>query len=446
MAIPVGTSELKLYRRHTAHCTRFPGIKNKPETCKPNSKKEKLEDTCNCPIWCRGYLAKETEIVNGRLRPKRVFGSLGCTDWTPAEREMAKLYERGRFPSAEAGTKAKDSGAVTIRFAVDRYLTSRKDSSCDPIGKDTHNHYASLLDQRLIPFCAERDILYIRDFESTDLCKQFTESWQQLRRNAGEFLAMSTRRTELQRFRTFLKSCVDNDWMAKSGAQKIKMKNSNGAAEGERFGLELWEYRQMLNAPGSANLSAQENQETRVATELMRWTGLRISDAHKFNDAEIVSNETGDGWNADFIQKKTKQRCISPLPDHVVNMLRALPGRIENGRKYFFTCTYTALRERVDTLAVRAQKEKPFLHPFSPHCLRHTFAIQHLNHGTDISFVSKWLGHKSVAITLSHYGNWIKSTKQIAEERSRGANARMMAAMSQISTDLTNSSATPLGT
>jgi hypothetical protein len=32
---------------------------------------------------------------------------------------------------------------------------------------------------------------------------------------------------------------------------------------------------------------------------------VRISDAHKFTDWEIARNETGNGWNADFIQKNT---------------------------------------------------------------------------------------------------------------------------------------------
>src|SRR5947208_13832951 len=159
----------------------------------------------------------------------------------------------------------------------------------------------------------------------------------------------------------------------------------------------------------------------------MRWTGMRISDAHKFNDSEIVRDETGAGWNADFVQKKTKRRCVSPLPEHVFGMLRALPGQMKAGKKYFFTCTYTALRMRVDTLAERAQIDKPFTHAFSPHCLRHTFAIQHINVGTDVKLISKWLGHESVAVTLEHYGNWIHETKKLAEDVSRDANATMMA-------------------
>jgi len=170
--------------------------------------------------------------------------------------------------------------------------------------------------------------------------------------------------------------------MAKSGAEKIRFKSQKAAREEERYGLELEEYEQIMAAPDSADLTPQQNQETRAATELMRWTGMRISDAHKFCDSEIVRNEKGDGRNADFIQKKTKRRCVTPLPEHVVEMLNALPGQRKDGKNYFFTCTYTALRMRVDTLAQRAQKEKPFSHAFSPHCLRHYAASRTMPRGS----------------------------------------------------------------
>jgi integrase len=258
-----------------------------------------------------------------------------------------------------------------LRYAAERYLQSRKDGSLNPIEQDTYDHYASLINQRLIPFCDDKGIFYVRDFENKDVCSQFTESWRQLRRHTGELLAMTTRKTELERFRTFLRECVENEWMAKSGAEKIRFKNQKTAKGEERYGLELEEYEQMMAAADSTDLTAQQNRETRVATELMRWTGMRISDAHKFNASEIVRNETGHGWNADFIQKKTKRRCVTPLPEHVVEMLKALPGQMRDGKKYFFTCRYSALRMRIDTLAERGQKDKPFTHAFSPHCLRH---------------------------------------------------------------------------
>jgi len=83
---------------------------------------------------------------------------------------------------------------------------------------------------------------------------------------------------------------------------------------------------------------------------------------------------------------------------------------------------------------------------------RHTFAIQHINVGTDVKLISKWLGHESVAVTLEHYGNWIKTTQMMAEDVSRDANAKMLAKVAAMrdqtktNTDRTNSSATPLGT
>jgi integrase len=298
-----------------------------------------------------------------------VFGSLGCNQWAAAEKEVVRLYERGCFPKIEVPAQP-DAGAITVRYAGERYLKSRKDGSLDPIEKDTYDHYAVHIQHRLYPFCEAKGIVYIRDFENPDLCRQYTESWRQLWRNVGELLGMKTRKVELQRFRTFLNFCVDNGWMTKNGATKVKTKNKKTAEEEERFGLELLEYQQMLDAPDSADLTLQENQETRAAAEVMRWSGPRISDAHKLNDSEIVRNESGDGWNLDFVQKKTKRRCITPLPAHVKSQLDALPGRQQNGKKFFLTCTYTALRERVCALAKRAQKEKPFTHPFSPHCLR----------------------------------------------------------------------------
>jgi hypothetical protein len=44
-----------------------------------------------------------------------------------------------------------------------------------------------------------------------------------------------------------------------------------------------------------------------------------------------------------------------------------------------------------------------------------------------VKLISKWLGHESIAVTLQHYGNWIKETQKLAEDVSRDANARMMA-------------------
>ena len=76
------------------------------DTYRPVSKKDHKNDTCSCPVWCRGYLAKETEIVKGNLRPRRIFASLDTCDWTAAETEVAHLYERGCLPSRASAVAA----------------------------------------------------------------------------------------------------------------------------------------------------------------------------------------------------------------------------------------------------------------------------------------------------------------------------------------------------
>src|ERR1700747_951930 len=127
MAIPLGTNDLKIYRRHASYCTRYPGLINQRDTYRPVTKKDAKADTCQCPIWCRGYLAKETKIVKGNLRSKRIFASLDTSDWTAAEQEVARLYERGSMPSVQSALKPIDNSAVTVRHAVQRYLQSRMD-------------------------------------------------------------------------------------------------------------------------------------------------------------------------------------------------------------------------------------------------------------------------------------------------------------------------------
>ena len=88
---------------------------------------------------------------------------------------MARLYERGSLPSSEPAVKTIDNSAVPVSYAAERYLQSRKDGSLNPIEQDTYDHYASLLNQRLIPFCDDKGIVYIRDFENKDVCSQFTD-------------------------------------------------------------------------------------------------------------------------------------------------------------------------------------------------------------------------------------------------------------------------------
>jgi hypothetical protein len=139
MAISLGTNDLKIFRRHLKDCDRYPDGSKKPFTHRPRSAHEKKADICECPIWCLGYLAKETHAVNGIVKPKRVFASLGWTDWVDAETEVAKLYQTGCLPPIHTKPSAVeiDKSAVTVRYAGERYLASRVAEPDDQIEKVT---------------------------------------------------------------------------------------------------------------------------------------------------------------------------------------------------------------------------------------------------------------------------------------------------------------------
>jgi hypothetical protein len=93
MSIPLGTNDLKIYRRHASYCTRYPALSKKLDTYRPVSKKDQKLDTCQCPIWCRGYLANETKMVKGKPKSKRISASLDNSDWAAAEQVVARLYQ-----------------------------------------------------------------------------------------------------------------------------------------------------------------------------------------------------------------------------------------------------------------------------------------------------------------------------------------------------------------
>ena len=74
--------------------------------------------------------------------------------------------------------------------------------------------------------------------------------------------------------------------------------------------------------------------------------------------------------------------------------------------------------DRVLVKAGMMQKDAP--PPFSPHALRHTFAMLHLLNGADrnvIQYVQQQLGHSSIRVTVDVYGSAIRMSDPAAADR-----------------------------
>ena len=124
MAILLGTNDLKIYRRHASYCTRFPGLKTKTDTYRPVTKKDQKVDTCECPIWCRGYLAKETKLAKENCAASgfslpwiRAIGaqpnskSPACTNLVPYPR-FTPQFTRSTTGRSSCGTLPKDTSSL----------------------------------------------------------------------------------------------------------------------------------------------------------------------------------------------------------------------------------------------------------------------------------------------------------------------------------------------
>jgi integrase len=156
----------------------------------------------------------------------------------------------------------------------------------------------------------------------------------------------------------------------------------------------------------------------------MRYAGLRIGDATTLNDRQLVPRQSGKGWALRVFQQKTEDWVYIPIPEFVEAELRKLTfkGKKDGCHFWFWTCegaldtATTNWRERVSRLLAKAQEAKPFTHKATTHSFRHTYSIRHLNAGTDIKFVSRWLGHASVLTTEKHYAHAIRGTMIASEE------------------------------
>jgi integrase/recombinase XerD len=398
---------LILYRRHLKACSK--GYEQNHRVFQPGTPKE-IKADCECPIVCSGTTPSQ---------PKKLrHMSLDTNDWDNA-RNTVKLLEEGRLIDPETQTKG-----ITVERAVKKFL-AYKGPEGQNIDSFTYGKYRVMLEGRIQPFCIAHKLDGIEAFNVSEVVIDCFLAFRSEKPNKGEkpLLGEGTKKSELIRYRSFLRFCVGHGWLSENHATKIRL----GYHKPEpKYGLEPEEESQVFNAIG-------DNAELRALILVMRNTGLRISDAVKLDHTQLVPRASGKGFAVKVASmQKTKEWVYIPITMETAEALQKLSFKGEkHGRKYWF---YTGLgktrtsiknwRERVDKLLKFAQVEKPFLHHATPHTLRHTFAISALNNETDIKTVSRWLGHANTKITEASYAHANRATLRSSEEAYDRAMAR----------------------
>jgi site-specific recombinase XerD len=223
--------------------------------------------------------------------------------------------------------------------------------------------------------------------------------------------APGTRARRQTRLSHFLKYCVKHQWIAQNFAtdmSKIKVPKT------QTLPLTRDEFERVIATAQSykfrEHLATLSRQRVVAMLLLLRWSGLRISDAAKLERSML----TDDGKLFLYTQK-TGQPVYVPLPPSVVKILRELPN-IENTRYFFWNGIGQAetpgkMWWKTLTKIFKAAG-LPDAHP---HMLRDTFAVEMLLAGVSLEEVAVLLGHSNTKITESHYAAWVRARQERLE-------------------------------
>jgi len=215
---------------------------------------------------------------------------------------------------------------------------------------------------------------------------------------------------KLERLRAFCKFAVSNGYADKNAAEglenpKIRPNPTLPFSPDEMVKVLATAARHIAERQGKAKVKAMR---TRALVLMLRYTGLRISDAVGCSTDRI---QDGRLW---LYTAKTGQHVYVPLPRFVVAELASLPCV---SPKYFFWTgmgtVETARKKWTEALADLFTAAK--VHGGHAHRFRDTFAVELLKAGTPIERVSILLGHSSTKITEKHYNPWNKARQDQAE-------------------------------
>jgi integrase/recombinase XerD len=355
---------LTIYRRHL-------------KRCKHRAQGRKYRH-CQCPIW-----------VDGILSGVEIRESLKMRDWQRAQEHVREWEGRAQRPTQAAVAK-------TIEAAWKEFLA---DLEARQLADSTVRKY-KLLNRQMEDFAASRGLRFLNEFDLPAV-STFRAGWKDGPRSSAK---------KLERLRAFFRFGLKRKWTTENPAGELKAPRITlcptlpyTREEMVKILAATDKYLNEMPSHGKEN-----GRRIRGLVLLLRYSGMRISDAVNLRAAQIKGNRLF------LYTQKTGVPVNAILPEFVVKALEATPK--VNDECYFWSGTgkpdsavrswQTRLR-RLFELA-----EVPDAHP---HRFRDTYAVELLLAGVPIERVSALLGHRSVRITEVHYAPWVRSRQDQLE-------------------------------
>jgi site-specific recombinase XerD len=288
----------------------------------------------------------------------------------------------------------------TIATAVQKFLLDVEHGR--KLQPATIKKYRVLLDQ-LQAFATKKNVADISRID-VDFCREFRGSW------ADGAISSSKK---LERLRAFCRFLSESGWLASNPAKAVKTPKIHDVPTLPFTDREILDILKEATDP-----------RWHALIQVLRWSGLRIGDAME------LTKEKVDGNRIFLHMAKTKVPVHVPIPDFVINELKALPtfgGYFfwkREGNSKVDTATGNArrtLRKIFATAKIQPYDAKEKKSEAHPHRFRDTFAVGLLLAGVPIEQVSVLLGHQSVKITEKHYSPWVRSRQKNLERAVTGA-------------------------
>jgi integrase len=255
---------------------------------------------CRCPKWINGTLATG----------KFIRESAQTRSWETAERK-ARLMEIDADPLKKAAPEP--NWRITIEQAVGDFL---RDEEARKLQKTSTCQSKTLLEKQLLGWAREQSLTFLDELTTAKL-REFRASW-----NNG---ALTTQRKH-HRINGFFDFCIENDWLLRNPAKKMKpMQVSQEPtdyftpAEFAKIVDATYAYGEWKGGRDFEHRSLR----LRALILLMRWSGLSILDAVTLERRRL------DGDRLLLYRHKTKVPVYVPLPPVVTALLETVQSMNE---------------------------------------------------------------------------------------------------------------------